>query len=68
MSQLRKITIQVDQADLKKAQQLTGEGVTETIRLALQKLAQLHAQQEASKLRGKVKFSMSLEELRYDRE
>jgi hypothetical protein len=68
MGELRKITIQVDQGDLEKAQELTGAGVTETIRVALQKLLQLHAQHEASKLRGKVKFSMGLDELRYDRE
>jgi len=68
MAELRKITVQVPEGDLRRAQELTGEGVTETIRLALQKLAQLHAQHEATKLRGKVKFSMSVDALRYDRE
>jgi hypothetical protein len=31
-------------------------------------LAQIQAQRDLLKLRGKVKFSMTLEELRYDRE
>jgi hypothetical protein len=42
--------------------------VTETIRVALKKLASMKAQQELLKLRGKVKFSMTSDELKYDRE
>jgi len=68
MSALKKITVEVPSADLAKAQELTGEGVTETVRAALKKLAQMKAQQDLLKLRGKVKFAMSLDELRYDRE
>jgi hypothetical protein len=68
MSELKKITVQVPLGDLELAQKLTGEGVTETVRAALRKLASMQAQKELIKLRGKVKFSMSLDELRYDRE
>jgi hypothetical protein len=49
------------------AQRLTGEGVTETVRAALRKLASMQTQSELLRLRGKVKFSLSLDELRHDR-
>jgi hypothetical protein len=68
MSALRKITVQVPESDLAMAQELTGEGVTETVRAALRKLAAIRAQQRLLELRGTVKFSMSLDELRYDDE
>ena len=68
MDELRKITVQVPVDDLESAQAYTGEGVTETVRTALKKLASLHAQQRLLKLRGKVKFSMTVDELKYDRE
>ena len=68
MAKLKKITVQVPESDLARAQKLTGEGVTETVRAALKKLASIQAQQELSKLRGTVKFSLTLDELRYDRE
>jgi hypothetical protein len=68
MSEMRKITVEVPRRDLESAQAQTGQGVTETVRAALRKLASARAQQELRKLRGKVKFSMTLEEMRYDRE
>lgn len=68
MNDMRKITVEVPEQDLEKAQAFTGQGVTETVRAGLKKLASIRAQQELRKLRGKVKFSMSLEELRYDEE
>jgi hypothetical protein len=49
------------------AQRLTGEGVSETVRAGLKKLASIQAQQELLKLRGKVRFAMSIEDLRHDR-
>jgi hypothetical protein len=68
MSELKKITVQVPERDLELAQKFTGEGVTETVRAALKKLASMQTQHELLKLRGTVKFSMSLDELRHDRE
>jgi hypothetical protein len=50
------------------AQELTGQGVTETVRAALKRLASLGAQQRLLRLRGKVEFSLTLDELRHDRE
>ena len=66
--QLRKITVQVSEHDLASAQEFTGEGVTETVRAALKKLASIQAQRRLLDLQGKVKFSLTLEEMRYDRE
>jgi len=68
MTPLRKITVQVPEDDLARAQQLTGEGVTETVRAALKKLASIQAQHELLKLRGTVKFALTSDELKYDRE
>ena len=65
---MRKITVQVPEHDLDMAQAYTGEGVTETVRAALKKLASMQAQRRLLALRGKVKFSMSVEDMRYDRE
>jgi hypothetical protein len=68
MSRNRKITVQIPERDLELAQAYTGEGVTDTVRTALQRLAQIHVQNEFRKLRGTVKFSMTLDEMKYDRE
>ena len=68
MGEMRKITVDVSADDLAAAQELTGAGVTETVRAALKKLRSIQAQQKLKALRGKVKFSLSLEELREDRE
>lgn len=68
MGEMRKITVEVPEDLLASAQAYTGEGVTATVREGLRNLASIRAQREARKWRGKVKFSMSLDELRYDRE
>jgi hypothetical protein len=65
---LRKITVEVPADDLAAAQAYTGEGVTETVRAALKRLASIQAQQELRKLRGKVTFSLSVDDMKYDRE
>jgi hypothetical protein len=67
MGSLRKITVQVPENDLEMAQAYTGEGVTETVRAALKKLASMRAQQELLKLRGTFKFTIDLDKLREDR-
>ena len=63
----RKITLELPEDLLRKAQQCTGEGVTATVRRGLQLLAASTAYTELQKLRGKVKFSIKLKELRNDR-
>lgn len=67
-SEMRKITVEVPEDTLAMAQEFTGEGVTETVRSALKKLASIRAQQELRKLRGTFKFSLDLDVLREDRE
>ncbi len=68
MGDMRKITVEVPCEVLESAQAFTGEGVTETVRAALKKLASMQAQRELLKLRGTFKFSIDLDELRQDRE
>jgi Arc/MetJ-type ribon-helix-helix transcriptional regulator len=64
---MRKITVEVPEELLAAAQAYTGEGISETVRAGLRRLATVQAQQEARRLRGKIRFSLSLDELRYDR-
>ena len=66
MAQQRKITVSVSEHLLASAQKQTGAGVTETVREALKKLAALRAQRELLALRGKVKFSMTWDEMKED--
>ncbi|MGH6876050.1 MAG: type II toxin-antitoxin system VapB family antitoxin [Rhizomicrobium sp.] len=65
---MRKITVEVAEDTLALAQEQTGAGVTDTVRAGLKKLASMRAQQDLRKLRGTVKFSMTLDEMRHDRE
>jgi hypothetical protein len=67
MSATRKITLQLPAALLDRAQEATGKGVTETLRIALEQLAVSKAYAEFRKMRGKVKLTIDLDELREDR-
>jgi hypothetical protein len=67
MGAARKVTVQLPEALLRKAQRSTGEGVTATIRRGLELVAAEHAQEELRRLRGKVAFSIDLRKLRADR-
>lgn len=67
MGAFRKITVQVPEDDLEMAQAYTGEGVSETVRAGLRRLASMKAQRKLLKLRGKTKFSMTSNELKYGR-
>ncbi len=63
----RKITIEVPVDILDKAQQATGSGVTQTVRTGLQLVAASQAYAQLRNLRGKVRFSRTLAELKTDR-
>lgn len=63
----RKITVHVGADLLAKAQKATNAGITETVRKGLELLAASEAYERLLKLRGKVKFSLDLDELREDR-
>ncbi len=68
MLETQKITAHIPIGLLKSAQAATGENITETIKIGLEKIAQQHACEQLLKLRGKVKLSIDLKELRKDRE
>jgi hypothetical protein len=65
--QNRKVTAHLPADLLAAAQKETGEGITETLRRGLELLKRAHAYRELAKLRGKVKFDMTLEDIRRDR-
>jgi hypothetical protein len=66
MSAARKITIHVPEDLLRRAQQATGEGITPTIRRALELVAAGRAYEDLRRLRGRVKFSRTVGQLRRD--
>jgi len=68
MSDMRKITAFIPAALLETAQANTGEGVSETLRIALEKLNYAAWCKRMLELRGKVKFEWNLDELSEDRE
>jgi hypothetical protein len=68
MARQRKITVLIPEDLLISAQKETGSGVTETVREGLKTLASRRAQRELLALRGKLKFSMTWQELKEDRE
>jgi hypothetical protein len=67
MSVAKKITVHVSQELLFKAQESTGQGITETIRRGLQLVAASEAYEQLRKYKGKIKFSVSTKKLREDR-
>ena len=67
MGEMRKITVEVPADDLAAAQEITGAGVSETMRLALKRIRSIGAQHELRKLRGTYKFTIDLSDLREDR-
>ncbi len=67
MGRLKKITVQIPEDLLERAQE-DGETITDTVRNALQERARHRAYEALRALRGKVKWSVSLEELREDRD
>ncbi len=68
MKSERKVTVHLPEDLLKRAQESTGKGLTETIRQGLQLLAAKQAYAALREMRGKYKFSLDLKTLRDDRE
>lgn len=52
---------------LEKAQEASGEGITQTVRNGLELVAASRAYARLRQLRGKVRFSRSFAELKSDR-
>jgi hypothetical protein len=67
MKTARKITVEVPEDLLEKAQQASGAGITQTVRTGLQLVAASHAYARLRELRGKVRFSQTTDELKADR-
>jgi hypothetical protein len=67
METARKITIEVPRDLLEKAQRASGTGITQTVRTGLQLVAASRTYARIRKLRGKVRFTRTLAELKADR-
>jgi hypothetical protein len=67
METARKITVEVPPELLEKAQRASGSGITQTVRTGLQLVAASHAYARLRQLRGKVRFTRTLAELKADR-
>jgi len=68
MGDTRKITAFLPAELLTTAQTYTGSGVTDTLRIALERLNHAEWSKRMLALRGKVHFDVDLDELREDRE
>jgi hypothetical protein len=68
MSKTTKITVEVPTDLLKRAQRHSGEGVTATVRKALENMARSDAYERLLALRGKVHLTYDIDELREDRD
>lgn len=67
MGTVRKITIEVPADLLKKAQDASGTGLTQTVRRGLQLLAASQTYDRLLRLKGKVRFSKTPQDLKADR-
>jgi hypothetical protein len=67
MKLTRKITVEVPSELIEKAQRASGGGVTQTVRTGLQLVAASQAYARLRQLRGKVRFTRTLAELKNDR-
>lgn len=65
--QTQKVTAHLPIHLLQEAQDVTKKGITETLKIALRQLARAHAYEDLRKMRGKIKFSIDLKELRKDK-
>ena len=63
----RKITVEVPQDLLDKAQRASGTGITQTVRTGLQLVAASRTYARIRNLRGKVRFTRTWAELKADR-
>lgn len=66
MLKKKKITVHLDAKLLSNSQKISGEGITPTITRALEALVAKTAYEQVLALRGKVRSSIKLSELRED--
>jgi len=67
MSTAKKITAIIPQDLIESAQRVTGEGITQTIKTALELLAKRELYNELSSLKGTYKSKLDIAKLRQDR-
>ena len=67
METARKITVEMPLDLLEKAQLASGTGITQTVRAGLQLVAASRTYARLRHLRGKVRFTRTLAELKADR-
>jgi hypothetical protein len=67
MQRARKITVEIPPELLKKAQQASGTGITQTVRTGLQLVAASRTYARLRSLRGKFRLSRTSAELKVDR-
>jgi len=67
MKTARKITVEVPADLLERAQRAGGTGITHTVRTGLQLVAASQTFARLRQMRGKVRFSRTLAELKEDR-
>ncbi|MBA3975519.1 MAG: hypothetical protein C0504_15035 [Candidatus Solibacter sp.] len=67
METARKITVEIPAELLERAQRASGGGITQTVRTGLQLVAASQAYAKLRRLRGKVRFQATIEELKADR-
>ena len=67
MAHAKKVTVDVPEELLRRAQKATGQGITGTITTGLQLVAATGAYEGLRRLRGRVRFSVDWRALREDR-
>jgi len=63
----QKVTAHLPAELLRRAQEMTGKGITETLKRGLEELTTAEAYQRLRALRGQVQLSIDLKELRRDK-
>jgi hypothetical protein len=66
MKNLKKVTVVLPADLLERATMATGKGITPTIREGLEAMAAVHSFDGMRRLRGKVKLSIDVDQLRRD--
>jgi hypothetical protein len=67
MGTAKKITVEVPTELLRKAQEASGAGITQTVRSGLELIAASRTYARLLQLRGRVHFSRTLADLKADR-
>jgi hypothetical protein len=67
METARKITVSVPPRLLEKARRASGTGITQTVRAGLEMVAASQTYARLRQLRGKVRFTRTLTDLKADR-